>query len=89
MGAGITGMSHHTWFCFTFFSEQGKDCPKPSLDLILPEAKAMFVLHSTPDPSDLTLCLRCLWVNFYFTFIFDVTFIDNISILVEKEDIYN
>lgn len=42
------------------------------------------VLHSTPAPSNLTLCLRCLWVNFYFTFIIDVTFIDNI-ILVERK----
>lgn len=43
------------------------------------------VLHSAPAPSNLTLCLHCLWVNFYFTFIFDVTFIDNILYLLKRK----
>lgn len=43
------------------------------------------VLHSTPAPSSLILCLHCLWVNFYFTFIIDVTFIDNILYLLKRK----
>lgn len=81
----VLGLQAWIWLCFTFFSEQGKACPKPSLDLMLPGAVATFVLHSTPFPSNLSLCLRCLWANFYFTFIFDVTFIGNILYLLKRK----